>query len=112
MKATPVDPVCKAWVGKFPDPPLGKWVDGDFVAIAAVYEHSLAIRRDGSVACWGSNDFGQAPPDGVDGDFVAIAAGHYHSLALRRNGNVACWGRNWHGEAPPEGVTGPFGHTV
>ncbi|XRB05482.1 hypothetical protein NFJ02_24g54330 [Pycnococcus provasolii] len=88
------------------------WVDGDFVAIAAGFGHSLALRSDGSVACWGWNGEDQAPPDGVDGDFVAIAAGHYHSLALRRNGNVACWGRNWHGEAPPEGVTGPFGHTV
>ena len=81
------------------------WLDAGF-------SHAVVLRHDGGVACWGSNDDGRAPPEGVDGDFVAISAGDTHSLALRRNGNVACWGRNWHGEAPPEGVTGPFGHTV
>ena len=70
--------------------------------------HSLAIRVDGSVACWGVNGFGQAPPDGVPGDFVAIATGFAHSLALRRDGSVACWGRNENGQAPPAGVSGPF----
>ncbi|XRB02263.1 hypothetical protein NFJ02_14g16170 [Pycnococcus provasolii] len=34
-------------------PPDG--VDGDFVAIAAGDAHSLALRRDGSIACWGDN---------------------------------------------------------
>ena len=70
--------------------------------------HSLAIRVDGSVACWGYNTFGQAPPAGVPGDFVAIAAGFAHSLALRRDGSVACWGQNNEGQAPPDGVSGPF----
>ena len=70
--------------------------------------HSLAIRVDGSIACWGLNDCGQAPPDGVPGNFVAIAAGDNHSLALRVDGSIACWGRNGHGQAPPAGVSGPF----
>ena len=78
--------------------------------IAAGYWHSLALRRDGSIACWGRNYEGQAPPGVVDGDFVAIAAGNWHSLALRRDGNVACWGYNASRQAPPGGVAGPFGH--
>ena len=48
-------------------PPDG--VDGDFVAIAAGEGHSLALRRDGSVACWGDSTYGQAPPAGVVGPF-------------------------------------------
>ena len=76
--------------------------------IAASYGHSLALRPDGSIACWGDNDGGRAPPEGVDGDFVAIAAGFGHSLALRRDGSIVCWGRNVYGEAPPAGVPGPF----
>ena len=44
-------------------------VEGDFVAIDAGNGHSLALRRDGSVACWGDNDDGQAPPEGVAGPF-------------------------------------------
>ena len=76
--------------------------------IAAGYAHSLALRIDGGIACWGHNDNGQAPPDGVDCDFVAIAAGCRHSIALRRDGGVTCWGRNDDGQAPPNGVAGPF----
>ena len=72
--------------------------------------HSLALRGDGRISCWGNNIHDQAPPAGVDGDFVAIAAGHYHSLALRRDGGIECWGYNNFGQAPPAGVAGPFGH--
>ena len=76
--------------------------------IASGPDFSLALRNNGSIACWGYNNNGEAPPGGVDGDFVAIAAGHCHSLALRRNGNIACWGNNNNGEAPPEGLDGDF----
>ena len=71
-------------------------------------QFSLALRRDGRVACWGDNDFGQAPPDGVDGDFIAIDAGDFHSLALQRDGSIACWGWNNNDQAPPAGVDGNF----
>ena len=78
--------------------------------LSSRYWHSLLLRRNGSVACWGDNGEGQAPPDGVDGDFVAIAAGWMYSIALRPDGSVACWGWNNDGQAPPDGVAGPFGH--
>ena len=69
---------------------------------------SLVIRVDGSIACWGLNNHGQAPPAGVPGDFVAIATDETHSLALRVDGSIACWGRNNHGQAPPAGIPGNF----
>ena len=68
--------------------------------IAAGSYHSLALQRNGSIACWGDNEDGQAPPGGIQGDFVAIAAGEFHSLALQRDGSIACWGRNDEGQAP------------
>ena len=37
--------------------------------IAAGLSHSLALRRDGRIACWGYNAEGQAPPGGVAGPF-------------------------------------------
>lgn len=70
-------------------------MQGDIADIAAGEYHSLALRRDGNVMCWGGNSVDQAPPQGVEGDFVAIAAGTRHSLALQRNGSVACWGDNF-----------------
>ena len=66
------------------------------------------MRADGSVACWGDNHNGEAPPAGVEGDFVAVAAGYGHSLALRADGSVACWGANYVDQAPPAGVEGDF----
>ena len=69
---------------------------------------SLAIRVDGSIACWGDNICGQAPPDGVPGNFVAIAVRALHSLALRVDGSIACWGYNGDGRAPPDGIPGNF----
>ncbi|MBL7187601.1 MAG: hypothetical protein ISS70_14865 [Phycisphaerae bacterium] len=75
----------------------------DFTAISAGYEHSLALKSDGSIAGWGKNDDGEAtPPDG--NDFVAISAGYSHSLALKPEGSIVGWGGNWDGQAsPPEG---------
>ncbi|MBW7928438.1 MAG: hypothetical protein H3C58_10225 [Fimbriimonadaceae bacterium] len=72
-------------------------------AIAAGSHHSLALRSDGSVWAWGSNEYGQLgdgtttrrlSPVQVIGltDAVAIAAGAGHSLAIRRDGSVWAWG--------------------
>ena len=33
--------------------------------ISAGHSYSLALRADGSVACWGANHFGQAPTDAL-----------------------------------------------
>jgi alpha-tubulin suppressor-like RCC1 family protein len=32
----------------------------DFVAIAARFKHSLALKADGSIVCWGQNNWGQS----------------------------------------------------
>ncbi|MBI4585674.1 MAG: hypothetical protein HY717_16810 [Planctomycetes bacterium] len=75
----------------------------DFVAISAGACHGIALKSDGSLACWGCNDhFGVCDlPQG--NDFVAIDAGFYHNLAIRADGSVVAWGRNDFGQAdvPP-----------
>ncbi|GHP08800.1 hypothetical protein PPROV_000753700 [Pycnococcus provasolii] len=96
------------------DAKTGAWTDcrvcADSRAVNSITFsiHSLAMRADGSVACWGDNHNGEAPPAGVEGDFVAVAAGYGHSLALRADGSVACWGANYVDQAPPAGVEGDF----
>jgi YD repeat-containing protein len=74
--------------------------------VAAGYLHSLALRSDGTVWAWGSDDFGeigngtighnQTTPVQVVGltNVVKIAAGGYFSLALRSDGTVWAWGEN------------------
>ena len=80
----------------------------NFISVSAGVRHCIALQSDGNVMCWGDNEHGQAPPDGMAGDFVAIGAGGSHSLALRRDGSVACWGNNNGDQAPPAGVAGDF----
>ena len=64
-----------------------------------------ALRNNGTVSCWGSNEFGQigdgstnvrltpVAVDGLDG-VSEVSLGEVHSCALRNNGTVSCWGCN------------------
>ena len=76
-------------------------------ATLAASGHSLAIRADGSVACWGNNEIGQAPPEGIAGDFIAVCSGGTYNIALTRDGHFVRW--DWYNDkAPPDGVDGEF----
>jgi len=71
------------------DPPAG--ITG-VVSISCTWEHTVALREDGTVVAWGRNDYGQATvPVGLD-RVVAVSAGAFHSLALRDDGTVVSWG--------------------
>ncbi len=81
----------------------------DAIELASGLSHSCAIRRAGTVACWGINSFGQlgdgttqrsssAVPVGAVTDAVALAAGTSFTCALVRGGTVQCWGANYSGQ--------------
>lgn len=83
----------------------------DIVAVAAPVTgaHSVALKADGTVWAWGSNDLGQlgdgsttdrAFPVQVQGlsNVVAIAAGRLYTLAIRSDGTLWAWGSNFSGE--------------
>jgi alpha-tubulin suppressor-like RCC1 family protein len=68
----------------------------DFIAIAARWKHSLALKSDGSIVGWGQNNHRQSDsPTG--NDFIAISAGCVHSLALKADGSLLAWGYNGNG---------------
>ena len=57
------------------------------------------MRSGGSVACWGSDYYGQATPPA--GSFVSVSAGWDHTCGVRSNGSVACWGSDGDGRSTP-----------
>lgn len=76
-------------------------------SIAAGERHVCVLATDGTVACWGDNQFGQLgslddaalKPNALTHvaglkDVTSLAAGKVHTCALQKNGKVACWGMN------------------
>ncbi len=82
----------------------------NIVAIAAGLNHSVALKKDGTVLTWGSDEKGQlgdgtpladkSTPTVVGGatNIVAIAAGGLHSLALKSDGKMFSWGDDTEGQ--------------
>jgi alpha-tubulin suppressor-like RCC1 family protein len=81
-------------------------------SISVGHSHTCAILDDGSVKCWGSNDYGQlgdgttvnrvAPTStaslGAGRTATSIAVGTSFSCAILDDGSVKCWGSNDYGE--------------
>ena len=65
---------------------------GSFTSVSAGARHACAIRTDGSVACWGRNDGGQASPP--PGTFTSISASveSDRTCGVRTDGSAVCWG--------------------
>jgi hypothetical protein len=65
--------------------------------------HGIALRRDGTVVCWGADELGQCDvPPGLSG-VVDIAASGAGSLALLANGSLVAWGFRKTAPPPPVG---------
>ena len=77
------------------------------------FEHSVALRSDGTMAAWGSNFWGQCDVPAGMGTILSTAAGDLHSVAVNASGQVFCWGDNFNGQCdiPPEAV-GPWQYGI
>lgn len=85
------------------------------LAVAMGYQFSVALKEDGTVWAWGSNDLGQLGDDTLDSRYaavqvhglggvgmlsgvVSVAAGKSHALAQTSDGTVYAWGSNTLGQ--------------
>ena len=60
------------------------------IAVSAGGAHTCGVKSDGTVVCWGDNDFGKATPPA--GTFVQVSAGGLHTCGVQSDGIVVCWG--------------------
>src|SRR5262249_44668502 len=81
---------------------------GTFTAITGGDYHTCALRSGvNTVACWGSNQWGQSSPPASE-EFASISAGTTATCGLHLDGTAECWGGTevpgW--DDPPP--SGPF----
>ena len=87
--------------------------DHDWAIVSTGWYHVMAIKTNGTLWGWGSNDFGQlglgtsgyqsgnknTPKQiGTDKDWIAVAAGRTHTVALKRDHSLWTWGSNEAGQ--------------
>lgn len=81
----------------------------DAVSVSAGGRHTCAVKKEGTVFCWGKNKTGQlgdgtttarvkpVQVDGID-SAVRVHAGAEHTCALLSDATVKCWGWNLFGQ--------------
>jgi alpha-tubulin suppressor-like RCC1 family protein len=54
--------------------------------------YCLAVREDGTVAAWGSSQFGRTTVPAGLSTIRSVAASYYQAVALKQDGSVVAWG--------------------
>ena len=88
--------------------PLQVGYDTDWSAVASGCEHTIALKADGTLWCWGAYWYGYDGTEtitktiptriGADTDWLALSAGGYHNIALKTNGTLWGWGEIYFGD--------------
>lgn len=76
-------------------------------SVDAGSNNALAIRNDGTLWSWGSNNYcklGYTSPSStlnpamVNGNFIAVSTSDWHSAGIKTNGTLWTWGANYYGQ--------------
>jgi hypothetical protein len=73
---------------------------GTYASVAASYNFAVAIRTDGTLADWGTDDLGVGVLNAPSGTFKAVAADDWGGWAVgvRSDGTLTAWGDDRYGE--------------
>ncbi len=89
--------------------PIGN-PDSRWIAVSSGYDHTMAIKDDGTLYGWGNNEAGvlglEIPGDselsptqvGSDNDWAQISSGSSFNIAIKTDGSLYAWGDNYYGE--------------
>jgi len=61
-----------------------------YSSVSAGSAEACGVKIDSTIACWGSNSWGEATPPA--GTFTSVSAGDAHSCGVKIDGTIACWG--------------------
>jgi alpha-tubulin suppressor-like RCC1 family protein len=83
----------------------------NIIAVSAGDNHSMALKSDGTVWVWGSNEYGQIGNGTFSNirqltpalnttlsNITHISAGIFHNVALNKSGRIFVWGDNLYGQ--------------
>lgn len=83
--------------------------DNSWTSIAAGGEHTCGVKSDGSLWCWGNNEYGQLGDNttsdrnvpnrvGDASQWSVVTAGEDFTCAFTDDGSLWCWGWNMFGQ--------------
>ncbi|MEI7844497.1 MAG: S8 family serine peptidase, partial [Chloroflexota bacterium] len=75
-----------------------------YTQVSAGWYHTCGLKSDGSIVCWGRNDYGQT--NVPTGTYTQVSAGNYHTCGLKSDGSIVCWGL--YGSGPTNVPTGTY----
>jgi len=90
------------------EPSQFPWEIINYLQVAAGYDHTCALAGNGTLWCWGNNDYDEIDPEqadlldapvqvGTDTTWAQVSSGGNHTCALKTNRTLYCWGSNGQG---------------